>query len=252
MTDVTTPAGFYYQDPSIVDAYDTHRDLLPGEEELFDVYIDAGTRLLDIGIGAGRTTRILAPRVKSYVGIDYAERMVRRARERFPGLALEVADAADLSRFADASFDTVLFSFNGLGVLPTDEARARCFREVARVLAPGGAFLFSLHNSRCLVYVPRYAGANLARVLWRTAYAGVETLRQARARLTSHVFWGGSGFVRDPLQPGSPTIYACQPAGVRREAARAGLTLERAVGLTPGSIRDAILSPYVYYACRRA
>ncbi len=249
--DALTPRDFYYQDAAIVDAYATHEGFLPGEEGLAERYITPATRLLDVGIGAGRTTALLAPRVRAYVGIDYADLMVRRARERFPGLELTVDDAADLSRFRASSFDVVLFSFNGLGVLPTDEHRRRCLREVARVLVPGGVFLFSLHNARCLAYAPSYAGAGALRRAWRTVYAGVETLRQVAARLPSATFWRGAGFVRDPLQPRSPTIYACRPEDVAREAAQAGLDLEEVVGFRRASLRDALLVPHIYYACRK-
>ena len=43
--------------------------------------------------------------------------MIRACRSKFPHLRFNVADASDLSQFADASFDSVVFSFNGLDCL---------------------------------------------------------------------------------------------------------------------------------------
>jgi SAM-dependent methyltransferase len=251
MPDVRTPREYYYESAGVVDAYDAKRDLLAGEAELFDSYVHAETRLLDLGIGAGRTTRILAPRVKSYIGIDLAPLMVERATVRFPGLDLSVGDAADLSRFDDGAFDAVLFSFNGLGVLPSDEARSRCFEEVARVLLPGGVFIFSLHYARYAIFPPKYEGVGALRAAWRTLFAARMTVVQAATRLPSPVFWRGAGFVKDHMQPGAPVIYACRPRDVRDHARAAGLLLERVAGGTGAGRLGALMTPYLYYACRK-
>jgi SAM-dependent methyltransferase len=105
--------------------------------------------MLDIGIGAGRTVPHFAPFVKKYVGIDYAQGMVKASREQFATLPGDItftnADARDLSSYATASFDLVLFSFNGLDYMPHAD-RLRTLREIKRVGRPGGRFLFSSHN----------------------------------------------------------------------------------------------------------
>lgn len=107
-------------------------------------------RMLDIGIGAGRTTALLAHRVKNYVGIDYSHSMIDAARQRFANstskLDLQWGDAACLSSFADHLFDFVLFSFNGLDYLPAN-LRQDALNGMFRVLAPGGVLCFSSHNS---------------------------------------------------------------------------------------------------------
>ncbi|RLV47635.1 class I SAM-dependent methyltransferase [Nocardioides mangrovicus] len=102
-------------------------------------------RVLDIGIGVGRTVPVLSEPAASYVGIDYSERMVEVARSQYPGADLSWGDARDLSRFADDSFDLVVFSFNGIDSVPPDD-RLLVLAEVRRVLDPGGVFLFSSHN----------------------------------------------------------------------------------------------------------
>lgn len=104
-----------------------------------------GRRILDIGVGAGRTAAILAPRSRSYIGVDYTPKMVDLSRKRCPNLRFEVMDARDLTAFADASFDLVVFSYNGIDSVE-GEGRLKVFNEVARVLRPGGSFVFSTFN----------------------------------------------------------------------------------------------------------
>ena len=41
--------------------------------------------VLDIGVGGGRTTGLLADDARSYVGIDISPEMLDLARDRFPG-----------------------------------------------------------------------------------------------------------------------------------------------------------------------
>ncbi len=121
--------------------------LYPAETALLAEFGDrlATARLLDLGIGTGRTTLNLAPRVAHYVGLDYSPAMVERARARCPGLDLHVGDARALTAFDDASFDVVLFSFNGLDYVD-HSGRQQVLAEVHRVLKAGGVFLFSSHN----------------------------------------------------------------------------------------------------------
>ena len=123
--------------------------LFAPEELLLETFRDQlpTWTMLDVGIGAGRTTMHFAPVCRSYAGLDYAPTMVGQARRNCPDYAerLVVADACDLNGFASESFDFVLFSFNGLDcIAPTD--RKRALGEIRRVLRPGGIFAFSSHN----------------------------------------------------------------------------------------------------------
>lgn len=102
----------------------------------------AGGRVLDVGVGGGRTTGLLAPQAATYVGVDAAPEMVRLARSRFADVDLRVGDARDLAGLPDAGFDLVVFSFNGLDSLDR-EGRAAALAALARVTAPEGRVVFS-------------------------------------------------------------------------------------------------------------
>jgi SAM-dependent methyltransferase len=239
-----------YQKGSIVDFYDELRDIQPAERTVFDGYVPAGKRVLDIGVGAGRTTRYLAPRASKYVAIDYAESMVVRCKERFPELEFHTMDAADMSHFAGASFDVVVFSLNGLGTLPTHESRARCIAECARVLVPRGRFVFSLHNPRFVVFKPQLGGVGLLKKGWRLTYAAMQTLKNVRHRLPSRAFREGSGYVTDPGQHDALTIYTCAPDKVREEVGRAGFEVLTTL-TAPDEGTPSVMTPYYYYACEK-
>lgn len=139
-----------YAAPSIVRHYAQLNALQPAEKILLDLL---GHRLpqikmLDIGIGGGRTTQHFYKSVAEYVGIDYSTEMIEACKKRFPASAsatFRVCDARDMSRFEDNAFDVILFSFNGIDyVSPTD--RLQIFQEIRRVGKSGAYFCFSTHN----------------------------------------------------------------------------------------------------------
>jgi ubiquinone/menaquinone biosynthesis C-methylase UbiE len=105
----------------------------------------AGGAVLDIGVGAGRTTSLIEPRSAGYVGVDFLPEVVELARERHPGARIERADARELSSFPDASFSAALFSYNGIDGL-SHEDRTAVLLAVRRVLCAGGLFAYSTHN----------------------------------------------------------------------------------------------------------
>jgi SAM-dependent methyltransferase len=104
-----------------------------------------GGRVLDIGIGTGRTTSLLRLLSDDYVGIDYVEEMVEAARLRHPNVDLRYGDARDLSSLPAGSCDFVNFSYNGIDAVNHAD-RQRILSEIHRVLRPGGQVMFSTLN----------------------------------------------------------------------------------------------------------
>lgn len=131
------------------------RDSLPFPAELevlvrFDRELKEAS-VLDIGIGAGRTTSFLNPVCAQYIGIDYSLEMVELARRKFPDVKIDHMDARSLSHFSDKSFDMVWFSYNGMDYVSHGD-RLQILAEVKRVLKPGGLFIFSSHNRDVAAY----------------------------------------------------------------------------------------------------
>jgi trans-aconitate methyltransferase len=62
-----------------------------------------GDRVLDLGCAAGAITHYLSTFGADPVGIDFEPLAVEKARELFPALRFEVADAADLEIGLDHS-----------------------------------------------------------------------------------------------------------------------------------------------------
>jgi len=88
-------------------------------------------RVLEVGCGSGYYSEVFAdliPGGVSYIGIDYSEAMIARARSRYPSTAFEVADATRLP-YPDDAFDIV---FNGVSLMHIIEYQA-AIREAARV-----------------------------------------------------------------------------------------------------------------------
>jgi SAM-dependent methyltransferase len=104
-----------------------------------------GQPILDIGVGAGRTTGLLRAISDDYVGIDYTQEMVEACRRRHPGVRILQMDARDLSAFAAGRFRLAVFSFNGIDAVDP-AGRRQILREAYRVLQPGGLLLLSAHN----------------------------------------------------------------------------------------------------------
>lgn len=124
--------------------------LQPAEKTIFESLAPrlSQMKMLDIGVGGGRTTQHFAPAVAEYVGIDYSAEMITACQKRFPALpqaVFKVCDVRNLSCFEDDSFDFILFSFNGIDYISHAE-RLAVFQEIARVGKPGGYFFFSSHN----------------------------------------------------------------------------------------------------------
>lgn len=136
-----------YRNPQVVRWYADYESLYAPEEAILTQYGPAleGGRILDIGVGGGRTTPYLSRLAGEYIGIDYSPEMVAKCRLKYPALLFLECDARHLTPFSDASFDAVFFSLNGIDYV-NHPNRLMILREVHRVLKAGGLFIFSSHN----------------------------------------------------------------------------------------------------------
>lgn len=257
-----------YNTPDVASYWAAMRFISPCEKLLFDRYIAPGLNVLDLGVGGGRTTAYLAPQAAHYVGIDYAEEMIRVCREKFPEFEFLQADASDLSNFSSSSFDVVLMAFNGIDVLHND-ARNRCLDECFRVLKPGGTLIFSTHNVRAVLVAPTWSRERVREVAERASrgipavrlaaiplltfavvtravlWAGWKSFRRCK-RLGSSVFWRGEGYVFDPAHGGFFAHYSI-PKYVMAEVERHGFHLREMEGSEYPARKGELFTKWYYY-----
>lgn len=136
-----------YARADVVKHYENLDMLLKPERILLERLAPAisGKKILDIAIGAGRTTKYLLQISKDYTGIDYTPEFVEVAKSRFKEATILCCDARDLTPFGGQTFDFVLFAFNGIDYVPHED-RIKALKESYRVLKKGGHFMFSTHN----------------------------------------------------------------------------------------------------------
>jgi len=108
-------------------------------EEIQDV------RILDIGVGTGRTTPSLIQISKDYTGVDYSAAMIAECINRHPGINFLQCDARDMASNIKPAFGFIFFSFNGIDCVNHQE-RQKIIGDVFNLLEPGGLFLFCSHN----------------------------------------------------------------------------------------------------------
>ena len=104
--------------------------------------IGPGDRVLDLGCGIGGPARLIAQsRGCRVTGVDLSEGFVEAARYlslrtgQQDRVEFHCASALELG-FADASFDVVLLQHVAMNIAQRD----RLYREIRRLLAPGGRF----------------------------------------------------------------------------------------------------------------
>lgn len=171
-----------YESVDLVESYSPRKELLKPEEVVLDAMRPAfgDMSMLDIGVGGGRTTVHFAPLVRVYVGIDYSNAMIDACRRRFSSVTkpprFYVCDVRSMGMFEDAAFDFVLFSYNGIDIVPHDD-RPKALTEIRRVCRRGGYFLFSTHNIRSIDNLLRFRFSVHPKSLKR------EVLRYIRIRL---------------------------------------------------------------------
>lgn len=148
---VDTPSGEFVWCPEGLHEGDWHL--------LGDV---AGRDVLEVGCGSAPCARWLASNGARPVGLDISAGMLRRGVAAMlrggPRVPLVQADAEALP-FADASFDLACSAF---GAVPFVADSAAVMREVARVLRPGGRWVFAVNHPMRWIFPDDPGPAGLA------------------------------------------------------------------------------------------
>lgn len=211
--------------------YSRESKLFPAEFVIFGILerFLPTARMIDIGVGCGRTTRYFYPLVKEYVASDYAPAMIESCRRRFHHFdraMFLVMDAADMRHVCNDRFEFVIFSYNGIdSVSPTD--RRRVLAEMRRICTADGYCCMSSHNIRH--FRKRYLGAlhggvgeRMCQIVDRIA------LRIANRTLIAGGLHAPWAIVRDGSQRFGLKLYYAEPAQHLRELLDAGFTDIRA------------------------
>ncbi len=146
------------------------------------------SRVLDLGCGTGSPTLYLAEHVP-VVGLDASRNMLDVAREKLASrkVPLVQGDFRALP-FGSGTFSTVFSMFDSLNNLLSKEDLLQTFREVYRVLQPGGLFTFDVNTPWVLQHFwgddekVKEVGDLVS--IWRTRY----DRHRRRARLWITVF----------------------------------------------------------------
>ncbi len=139
-------------------AYDTYQNIAESyavavKTKDYNAYIErpalralvddlTGQRVLDAGCGPGTNLPWLVDKgASAIVGVDFSPNMIAVAQQQAgPQVTLHVADMSQPLPFLEsANFDTVFSSL----VVHYIEDQVALFSELARVLRPGGHFIFS-------------------------------------------------------------------------------------------------------------
>ena len=235
-----------FSSPEAVKFYGNYSGLQSAEAYVFEKYIPQGVSILDIGVGCGRTTPYLTTKASRYVGVDYVKAMVDICVARFPGHLFRCADATNLSGLDDASFDVVVFSFNGIDAIPTKEGRLICLSEVFRVLRPGGLFIFSSHNAKIILNLPSFDNSGPVQKIYRLAHAVGKGFLYGVRLVSSGAFHAGAGYYFDPAH-GGIRGYCSTPELVEIDVCSIGFQMLEVVGsLHPRKLLRYFI-PWYYY-----
>lgn len=167
--------SFFGSNP-ILDTYAERLAFRTGEKYMFSTFLHRGKNLLDAGCGTGRASFLLAPWFEPIEAFDIAPSAIERARAENDRLGMRVrfrvADATALP-FDSASFDNIVFAYNGIEGIASEALRDRALAELCRVLRPGGRFVFSTKSAFNWEYWKEYRlkGA-VKRLLARVGMAG--------------------------------------------------------------------------------
>lgn len=118
----------------------TSLDPAPAVEFLAGLVPDGG-RVLELAVGTGRVAVPLAERGIAVEGIEGSPAMVDRMRAKPGGVSIPtvIGDMADVA--VTGPYRLSYLVFNTLFNLPSQARQVDCFRNVAKVLEPGGVFV---------------------------------------------------------------------------------------------------------------
>ena len=200
--------------------YDSGTNPDPGPAVEFLAGLAEGGPVLELAIGTGRVALPLAAGGVAVQGIEGSSEMVEKLRAKPGGaeIPVTIADMADVP--VSGPFPLVYLVFNTLFNLVDADRQAACFRNVARVLSPGGRFVLE-------AYVPDPADFD------RDEQVQVRSVTEDSVRLRVHRFnREAQTFIRQTIVIDAQGVHLepfamryCWPEQMDQMAIQAGLRL---------------------------
>jgi len=137
--------------------FDEHEKKLKDREIFHRFAQEIGDKrpVWDFGCGPGQTTHYLKNLGMEISGLDLSEKALEQARILNPGVQFQEGNMLDLE-FKDKSIAGIV-SFYAI-VHFTEEQIRKAFREIVRVLQPGGIFLFTYHIGEATIHLDEFLG----------------------------------------------------------------------------------------------
>lgn len=230
-----------HNSPAALAEYQAKAGLRADEESFVaEFFPPPPARILDLGVGNGRTTVPLHERGYDVVGIEYCSELVAFANRLHPSVKILQGDARSLS-FAENSFDAAMFSWNGIDYMNPLSERFQVLRETLRVVRPGGVFLVSSHNAiGCIgrIFKPPLLTKRAIR-FW------LDQLGSFRQSMAGYYRW------RDDAL-GLPLFYSARPSIQKRQLVACGWEVLAVRSVEHPSQRASTLRDvHVQYVCRK-
>lgn len=105
--------------------------------------IDSSVSVLDIGCGAGNSTKKISETGANVIGIDFSEKMISEASAAHSDIVFKQSDAENIP-LEDNTMDIVIANFI-VHHLPEPN---KVFKEINRVLKPNGKFAFAVWGAK--------------------------------------------------------------------------------------------------------
>jgi ubiquinone/menaquinone biosynthesis C-methylase UbiE len=143
------------------EAFSGEHEKKPKDQEMlrrFSIEIGDKKPVWDFGCGPGQTTKYLKDLGIEISGLDLSEKLLEQARANHPEINFRRGNILELE-FDDDSISGVV-AFYAI-VHFTQEQVETAFREIFRVIKPGGLFLFTYHIGENTIFIEEFLGKKI-------------------------------------------------------------------------------------------
>jgi ubiquinone/menaquinone biosynthesis C-methylase UbiE len=140
------------------EAFFEEHEKKPKDEKMLRIFAEAlGDKkpVWDFGCGPGQTTKYLTDLGMEISGLDVSEKMIEQARTRYPQIHFSKGNILELE-FKDDSIAGIVAFYVICHF--TEKQVEKAFREVFRVLRPGGLLLFTYHIGEETIRLEEFLG----------------------------------------------------------------------------------------------